>query len=116
MDEFKIRLALPTDSALELDPNELEGLEEIALTNAKELLANEITIFKDRVRIDVQTSTPGIEFHDAWLHRKTIVYSNQEFYILSKKDLIASKKAAGREIDLSDVHLLELPTEDIEPL
>jgi hypothetical protein len=92
------------------------GLGTATLTNAKELLANEITIFKDRVRIDVQTSTPGIEFHDAWLHRKTIVYLNQEFYILSKEDLIASKKAAGREIDLSDVHLLELPMEDIEPL
>ncbi len=30
-----------------------------ALISADELLANEITIFKDRVRIDVQTATPG---------------------------------------------------------
>jgi hypothetical protein len=35
------------------------------LVTAEELLAHEITIFKDRYRIDVQTSTPGIAFADA---------------------------------------------------
>lgn len=32
-------------------------------------------------------------------------------YVLSKKDLIASKRAAGREIDWEDVRLLELDSE-----
>jgi tRNA nucleotidyltransferase/poly(A) polymerase len=35
------------------------------LTNVDEILANEITIFKDRVRIDVQISTPGLQFETA---------------------------------------------------
>ena len=72
------------------------------------LLAHEITIFKDHVRIDVQTRTPGIEFQQAWKNRKIVDYQGQEFYILSKKDLIASKRAAGRDVDLDDVRLLEL--------
>lgn len=72
------------------------------------LLAHEITIFKDRVRIDVQTRTPGIEFQQAWKNRKIVDYQGQEFYILSKKDLIASKRAAGCDVDLDDVRLLDL--------
>ena len=42
------------------------GLGTAALTSAGEVLANEITIFRDRVRIDVQTSTPGLTFDEAW--------------------------------------------------
>jgi predicted nucleotidyltransferase len=84
------------------------GLGTAALTSVENLLANEITIFKDRVRLDVQTSTPGIAFDQAWLHRKTVVYQGQAFFILSKEDLIASKRAAGRAVDLEDVRLLEL--------
>jgi hypothetical protein len=35
-------------------------------------------------------------------------YNGQEFHVASKQDLIASKKAAGRDVDLEDVRLLEL--------
>ncbi len=79
-----------------------------SLLTPDELLAHEITIFKDRVRIDVQTRTPGIEFQQVWKNRKTVDYQGQEFHILSKKDLIASKRAVGRDVDLDDVRLLEL--------
>src|SRR5918912_795666 len=41
------------------------------LITADELLAHEITVFKDRVRIDVQTSTPGLRFEGAWANRLT---------------------------------------------
>jgi len=60
------------------------------LITADDLIAHEVTIFKDRVRIDVQTSTPGIQFDDAWQRRVIMHYQGQEFYIVSKKDLIAS--------------------------
>ena len=40
------------------------GLATATMISAEELLSQEITIFRDRVRIDVQTSTPGIDF--AW--------------------------------------------------
>ena len=88
------------------------GLGTASLTTVEDVLANEITIFRDRVRVDVQTSTPGIAFDGAWQRRKLLSYHGQEFFILSKQDLIASKLAAGREIDMEDVRLLNLPESD----
>jgi len=78
------------------------------MISAEELSAHEITIFQDRVRIDVQTSTPGLLFAEAWDRREIMEYQGQEFYIVSKKDLVASKKTAGRAVDLEDVRLLTL--------
>jgi voltage-gated potassium channel Kch len=83
-----------------------------ALITAEELLKHEITIFRDRVRIDVQTSTPGLEFSKAWKRRETMSYQTHQFFVVSRDDLIASKKAAGRERDLEDVRLLELDTNE----
>ena len=88
------------------------GFGTAALTNAEDIIAHEITIFNDRVRIDVQTYTPGVYFQDAWSHRNTINYQGQSFFILSKEDLIKTKRASGREVDLEDVRLLELPEQD----
>jgi hypothetical protein len=88
---------------------ESAGFGSATMTNVKDVLANEITVFNDRVRIDVQTRTPGISFQDAWNRRKTITYNGQKFFILSKDDLIRSKRACGRDIDMEDVRLLELP-------
>ena len=88
------------------------GFGTATLTNAEDVVAHEITVFNDRVRIDVQTSTPGVSFEDAWLRRKTITYQGQDFYILSKEDLIASKRASGRQVDIEDVRLLELPDQE----
>ena len=79
-----------------------------ALTTPEGLLSQEITIFKDRVRIDVQTSTPGLKFKEAWERRETMEYQKQKFYVVSREDLISSKRAAGRPVDLEDVRLLEL--------
>jgi hypothetical protein len=84
------------------------GLGTASLTSAETLLSHEITIFRDRIRIDVQTSTPGIEFLEAWENREILQYQNQHIYLLSKNDLIASKLASGREIDLEDVRILTL--------
>jgi len=83
-----------------------------SLITSQELLSNEITVFSDRVRIDVQTSTPGLKFEDAWKNRETMTYHGQTFYVASKEDLIASKRASGRDVDLEDVRLLELPGDD----
>jgi len=84
------------------------GLATASLTSAEDVIANEVTIFKDRVRIDVQTATPGITFKTAWKRRKTITFYDQSFFILSLEDLIASKRAAGRAVDMEDVRLLQL--------
>ena len=88
------------------------GLGTASLTTPEDLLANEITIFKDWVRIDVQTSTPGLDFQQAWNRKETMYYQEQAFYVVSVEDLISSKRAAGRKVDLEDVRLLELPEDE----
>ena len=91
------------------------GFGTATMTNAEDITANEITVFNDRVRIDVQTSTPGISFQNVWNRRKTVTYQGQEFFILSKEDLINSKRACGRDVDMEDVRLLELSDGDKPP-
>ena len=83
------------------------GFGTASITNAQDIVAHEITIFNDRMRIDVQTRTPGVSFRDAWLHKKTITYQEQDFFILSREDLINTKRASGRDVDLKDVDMLE---------
>ncbi|HFE67484.1 MAG TPA: hypothetical protein ENJ93_09510 [Chloroflexi bacterium] len=100
--------AAPENARRLLDALLEAGLGTASLVSSQELLDHEITIFKDRVRVDVQTLTPGINFADAWENRETMDYQGQEFYVVSKDDLVASKRAAGRKIDLEDVRLLEL--------
>lgn len=83
------------------------GLGTATLTTPEELLANEITIFRDRVRVDVQTRTPGLEFSRAWENRLTLQYQGRPLFVLQRCDLIRSNKAAGRKVDLQDVYALE---------
>ena len=88
------------------------GMGTATLTSSDEILSNEITIFKDRVRIDVQLSTPGLQFEKSWSRKQTMQYQGQEFYVVSIEDLIRSKRAAGRDVDLEDIRLLKLPDDD----
>lgn len=106
--------ATPENAQRLLDALLEAGLGSAALTDVQHLLDNEITIFKDRVRIDVQTSTPGLTFQDAWNRRVMMNYQRQDFYVVSKADLIAAKQASGRAVDLEDVRLLKL-SDDAEP-
>ncbi|NIP25074.1 MAG: hypothetical protein GWN67_14890 [Phycisphaerae bacterium] len=92
------------------------GFGTATMTTAAEIVKHEITVFNDRIRIDVQTSTPGVSFEDAWRRRKTVNYQGQDFFVLSREDLIANKRASARKVDLEDVRLLELPEqEDTNP-
>ncbi len=83
------------------------GLGTAALTSADDVLSKEITIFTDRIRLDVQTSTPGLVFEDAWRRKVTMNYKGQTLEVVSLTDLIASKRASGRDVDLEDVRILE---------
>jgi hypothetical protein len=65
------------------------------------------TVFQDRIRIDVQIRTPGLRFSTAWKNRVTMEFVGQKFYVASVRDLIRSKRAAGREVDLNDIRMLE---------
>ena len=92
------------------------GLGTATLLTAEELLANEITVFNDFVRIDVQTRTPGLLFNAAWERRATMTYQKQAFYVVSIADLLSSKKAAGRPKDFEDVRVLEANAPPQAPL
>lgn len=100
--------ATPENAQRLLDALLEAGLGTASLTTAEVLLAHEITIFRDRVSVDVQTKTPGIVFAEAWERRETMKHGRTSFFVLSRADLIASKRAAGRSKDLEDVRLLEL--------
>lgn len=82
------------------------GLGTADMISVTELLSNEITVFNDIVRIDVQTFTPGLQFEQGWNNKVTMHFHGQPFYVLSKSDLIASKRTAGRDIDLQDADAL----------
>ena len=73
------------------------GLGTAAMTTPKEILEHEITIFQDKVRIDVLTKTPGMDFGSAWENRVVMAYQGQSFFVTGKTDLIESKKASGRD-------------------
>jgi hypothetical protein len=100
--------ATPDNAQRLLDAFLDAGLGTASLTTSEQILAHEVTIFRDRVQIDVQTSTPGIKFEEVWERREVMKYGRQEFFVLSRDDLIMSKRATGRPKDLDDVRLLEL--------
>ena len=103
--------ATPDNAQRLLDALLDAGFGTASLTTADDVLAHEITVFKDKVRIDVQTSTPGITFQDAWGRKDTMKYHNQAFFVVSRDDLLSSKRASGRDIDIEDARLLVLPKE-----
>jgi len=104
--------ATPDNAQRLLDALAEAGLGTAALTSADEILANEITVFQDLTRIDVQTSTPGLPFETAWEHRETVDYQGQPLYVVTRDDLIAAKEAAGRDVDLADVRQLKISDGD----
>ncbi len=83
------------------------GIVTAELTDPDSLLEHEISVFKDILRIDVQIQTPGIRFEDAWKNKVEVPYEGETILLVSKEDLIRSKKAAGRKVDLEDVAILE---------
>jgi len=98
----------PENARRLLDALARAGLGTASLTTPEAILANEITVLKDRGRVDILTAAPGLTFERAWGGRMTVSYQGQEFPVISKTDLIASKRAAGLAVDLEDVRLLEL--------
>ena len=49
----------------------------------------------------------GVSFEQAWERRVTMNYRGQILEVISLGDLIASKRAAGRDVDLEDVRILK---------
>lgn len=58
------------------------------------------------VRIDILTSISGVVFGQAWKRRVSGRYGRTKVWYISKEDLIASKRAAGRKKDILDLEIL----------
>ena len=58
------------------------------------------------VRVDILMGIPGIQFEDCWNRRVEVDFEGLRVIFISKQDLIASKRAAGRPQDLIDADLL----------
>ena len=54
-------------------------------------------------QIDILTSVDGIDFDGAWDRRILVEVDNLAVPFISRDDLIANKKAAGRPQDIADV-------------
>ena len=66
--------ASPENGRRLLDALRRAGLGTAALATVEAVLDNEITVFNDRVRVEVLTSIPGLSFEQAWARRQTMNY------------------------------------------
>jgi hypothetical protein len=58
-------------------------------------------------RIDLLTRVAGLDFEEAWTRRIEAAYGDQRVFVVSRADLIASKRAAARPQDLADLSALD---------
>ena len=63
------------------------------------------------LRVDVMMSIPGGDFEACWGRRNEVTLGDQTVYFTARDDLLAVKRAAGREQDLRDVFALEAARE-----
>jgi predicted nucleotidyltransferase len=58
------------------------------------------------LRVDILAEIAGVTFDDAWERRQTDFFGPAEVHFISREDLIANKRAAGRPKDLDDARAL----------
>jgi predicted nucleotidyltransferase len=63
----------------------------------------------DPVRVDIMTSVPGLDFNPAWDRKLAVDFGGETAPVLSRADVLASKKATGRARDRRDVKRLTHP-------
>jgi hypothetical protein len=61
-------------------------------------------------RIDVLNKIDGVSFARAWSGRAKADFRSGPLFLIGRKDLIANKRASGRDKDLRDVAMLEAMT------
>jgi hypothetical protein len=62
---------------------------------------------REPIGVDILTAIPGVEFDAAWSRRVEAGFDNLQANFISRDDLIAAKRAAGRQQDLADVEAIE---------
>ena len=73
---------------------------------------------REPVGVDILTAIPGVEFDTAWSRRVEEVFdeeTNLRASFISREDLLAAKRAAGRRQDLADVEAIEKAANSQQP-
>lgn len=68
---------------------------------------NVVRMGRPPTKIEILTGASGIEFEACYKRKKRLTLDGLKIDFISKNDLIANKKAAGRPKDLLDVDSLE---------
>lgn len=79
------------------------GYETSDLVTPEGVVAVKLLMFENGIKIDVMLQIPGVTFEMAWANKEVRYAGEQAFYVISKADLIAAKRASGRQQDLADV-------------
>lgn len=58
-------------------------------------------------RVDLLRTIPGVAFAEAYARRLDVTWGDLTVHVIGKADLIAAKRAAGRERDRRDLDALE---------
>lgn len=59
------------------------------------------------IRIDILTEIAGVDFEDAWRERAETEVDGISVPVISRRHLLANKRACGRPKDLADIALIE---------
>jgi hypothetical protein len=98
----------PDNLSRAVDALTLFGAPPDILSKASALAADEFLFFgTPPARVDLLRSIPGVDFTGAFTRRLDVSLDDLLVHVISREDLIAAKRAAGREKDLRDLRLLE---------
>ena len=67
-------------------------------------------IGREPVGVGILTEIPGVNFDAAWSRRVEAIFDEEirlQANVISREDLIAAKRAAGRRQDLADIEAIE---------
>jgi hypothetical protein len=57
--------------------------------------------------IEILTTVSGVDFDEAWTHRRTFELDGRKIPCIGRRALLANKRTSGRPKDLADVAWLE---------
>jgi predicted nucleotidyltransferase len=63
----------------------------------------------DPVRVDILTSLPGLDFASAWKRKLVVDFDGEPASVISREDLVESKKVTGRARDRKHARSLRKP-------
>lgn len=84
------------------------GLASLKITKEDLLKENGVIQFGVRpVRVDIMNELAGLDFDEAYVKRKEVIWENIKINFIGLKELLVSKKVAGRKQDEADIQKLK---------